>query len=270
VGSNGSSSLTRRVEGPRPVVGITAYGERARYGVWDHEAVLLPQTYPAVVTAAGGVPVLLAPVPEAAVVVDRLDAVVLAGGPDVGPDRYGAAPHPRTGQPRPERDAAELAVVHRALQRGIPVLGVCRGAQVLNVALGGTLVQHVPDAVGHTGHNPSPGVFGTTVVTLEPGSRVGAALGQEVAVRCHHHQALERVADGLVVTGRAADGTVEAVELTGSPFVVGVQWHPEEDATDVRLMAALVAAATTRHRSGSGPGTLPGPSGSHYGLDRGF
>jgi putative glutamine amidotransferase len=238
VGSNGSSA-------PRPVVGITAYGEDARYGVWDNEAVLLPRTYPDVVIAAGGVPVLLPPVPESAAAVDRLDAVVLAGGPDVGPDRYGAAPHPRTGAPRPERDDAELAVVRRALERGIPVLGVCRGAQVLNVALGGTLVQHVPDAVGHAGHNPSPGVFGTIEVTLEPGSRVGAALGRGATVRCHHHQALDRLADGLVVTGRAGDGLVEAVEHAGSPWVVGVQWHPEEDATDVRLMAALVTAAAT-------------------------
>jgi gamma-glutamyl-gamma-aminobutyrate hydrolase PuuD len=237
VGSNGSRA--------RPIIGVTAYGEHATYGVWDHEAVLLPRTYPDVVIAAGGVPVLLPPVPESAAAVDRLDAVVLAGGPDVGPGRYGAAPHPRTGEPRPVRDAAELAVLHRALERGIPVLGVCRGAQILNVGLGGTLVQHVPDAVGHSGHNPSPGVFGTVQVTLEAGSRVAAALGPEATVRCHHHQALDRLAEGLVVTGRAADGLVEAVELAGSPFVVGVQWHPEEDAADVRLMAELVTAAST-------------------------
>jgi gamma-glutamyl-gamma-aminobutyrate hydrolase PuuD len=237
VGSSGSS--------PRPLVGITAYGERARYGVWDNESVLLPRTYPDVVVAAGGVPVLLPPFPESAAAVDRLDAVVLAGGPDVGPDRYGAEPHPRTGAPRPDRDAAELAVLHRALERGIPVLGVCRGAQVLNVGLGGTLVQHVPDVVGHDGHNPSPGVFGTVEVALEPGTRVSAALGSVATVRCHHHQALDRLADGLVVTGRADDGLVEAVELEGDRWVVGVQWHPEEDATDVRLMAALVAAASS-------------------------
>jgi gamma-glutamyl-gamma-aminobutyrate hydrolase PuuD len=241
VGSNGSEPTGNR----RPIIGVTAYGEHARYGVWDHEAVLLPRTYPDVVIAAGGVPVLLPPVPESAAAVDRLDAVVLAGGPDVDPDRYGATPHPRTGQPRPERDAAELAVLHRALDRGIPVLGVCRGAQVLNVGLGGTLVQHVPDAVGHSGHNPSPGVFGTVEVKLEAGSRVAAALGPTATVRCHHHQALDRLADGLVVTGRAADGLVEAVELDGAPFVVGVQWHPEEEATDVRLMVALVTAAAT-------------------------
>lgn len=237
MGSSGS-------ELPRPVIGVTAYAERAAYGVWEHEAVLLPRTYPDVVIAAGGVPVLLPPMPEAAAAVDRLDAVVLAGGPDVEPQRYGAAPHDRTGAPRPERDAAEIAVLHRALERGIPVLGVCRGAQLLNVALGGTLAQHLPDDVGHAGHNPSPGVFGTVSVTLEPGSRVGAAVGASTTVLCHHHQAIGRLADGLVVTGRAADGTVEAVELDRAPFVVGVQWHPEQD-RDVRLVAALVAATRT-------------------------
>jgi putative glutamine amidotransferase len=253
VGSNGSDpNGAEPIRGPRPVIGVTAYGEHASYGIWEHEAVLLPRTYPDVVIAAGGVPILLPPLPESAGAVDRLDAVVLAGGPDVGPDRYGAAPHPRTGQPRPERDAAELAVLHRALERGIPVLGVCRGAQILNVGLGGTLVQHVPDAVGHSGHNPSPGVFGTVEVTLEAGSRVGAALGRATTVRCHHHQALDRVADGLVVTGRAADGLVEAVELAGSRWVVGVQWHPEEVAADVRLLTALVKAASgARSRLGS-------------------
>ena len=244
--SNGSES--RPVS--RPVVGVTTYSERARYGVWDHETVLLPRTYPTMVVAAGGVPVLLPPVPESALAVDRLDAVVLAGGPDVDPGCYGASAHPLTGEPRPERDAAELAVLHRALDLGVPVLGVCRGAQVLNVGLGGTLLQHVPDAVGHSGHNPSPGVFGTNTVALELESRVGVALGPQVSVRCHHHQALDRIADGLVVTGRAADGTVEAVEVAGAPFVVGVQWHPEEDVTDIRLLEALVAAAGDHRRPG--------------------
>ena len=229
-----------------PLVGITTYGERAAYGIWDNEAVLIPRTYTDAMLAAGGIPVLLPPRPEAAAAVDRLDAVVLAGGPDVGPDRYGAAADPRTGVPRPERDAAELAVLQRALAVGIPVLGVCRGIQLLNVGLGGTLTQHLPDAVGHTDHNPRPTVFGRTEVELEPGSRVHRAEGDATTtVACHHHQALDRLGDGLVVTARAADGTVEAVELAGHDFVVGVQWHPEYDtaAAEVRLFAALVAAA---------------------------
>jgi gamma-glutamyl-gamma-aminobutyrate hydrolase PuuD len=224
-----------------PLIGITAYGEEATYGVWKHEAVMLPRTYPDAVFAAGGLPVLLAPRVESAAVVDRLDGVVLAGGPDVDPAHYGATPDPRTGVPRAERDAAELAVLARALELGRPVLAVCRGLQVLNVALGGTLVQHLPDVVGHTGHNPQPGVFGRTDIALDGGSEVGAALGASVIAQCHHHQAIARLADGLAVTGRAPDGTVEAVELTGHPFVVGVQWHPEQD--DPRIFAALVAAA---------------------------
>jgi gamma-glutamyl-gamma-aminobutyrate hydrolase PuuD len=235
VASNGSDP---------PLIGLTAYGERAAYGVWDHETVLLPRSYSDAVLAAGGLPVLLPPRAQAAAAVDRLDGVVLSGGPDIGADRYGAAAHPRAGPRRPERDAAELAVLGRGLRRGVPVLGVCRGAQLLNIALGGTLVQHLPDAVGHDGHNPVPGVFGAVAVTLAPGSRVGAALGARVAAQCHHHQSIDRLAPGLVVTGRAADGTVEAVELGGRCFVLGVQWHPEQD--DPRLFAALVDAARER------------------------
>ena len=239
--SNGSDP-----SGPdRPVIGLTTYGERVAYGVWNHDAVLLPRTYTDTVFAAGGLPVLLTPRAEGVAAVDRIDALVLSGGPDVDPQRYGADRHPRTGDPRAERDAAEIAMLHRALDRGIPVLGVCRGLQLLNVALGGTLVQHLPDAVGHDGHNPCPGVFGTTMVNLVAGGRVATAVGTTVAVQCHHHQALDRLADGLVVTGRADDGSVEAVELDGRPFVVGVQWHPEQDATDIRLVAALLAATRT-------------------------
>ncbi len=241
--------------GSRPLVGITAYGERAAYGVWDHDAVLLPRSYPDAVFRAGGVPVLLPPRPEAAHAVARLDAVVLAGGPDIDPGHYRAEPDPRTGAPRPERDAAELAVLRCALAAGIPLLGVCRGVQLLNVGLGGTLRQHLPDAVGHTGHNPRPGVFGTVEVALEPGSAVHRVLGATARVQCHHHQGLDRLADGLVVTGLAGDGTIEAVELTGRDFVLGVQWHPEQDPQredpdndDTGLFAALVAAARQRSR----------------------
>ncbi|HZG88937.1 MAG TPA: gamma-glutamyl-gamma-aminobutyrate hydrolase family protein [Pseudonocardia sp.] len=249
----------------RPLIGITAYGERAAYGVWDHDAVLLPRSYPDAVFRAGGIPVLLPPRPEAAHAVARLDAVVLSGGPDIGPHHYGAEPDPRTGPPRPERDATELAVLRSALAADIPLLGVCRGIQLLNVGLGGTLRQHLPATLGHTGHNPRPGVFGTVEVALEPGSRVHRVLGDGVRVQCHHHQGLDRLADGLVVTGLAGDGTIEAVELTGRDFVLGVQWHPEQghpeqghpeqdpphddpDSDDTGLFAALVAAARQRTR----------------------
>jgi gamma-glutamyl-gamma-aminobutyrate hydrolase PuuD len=229
------------------IVGITTGVERSRHGVWDREAVLLTRTYVDIVLAAGGVPVVLPPVVPAAHAMGRLDALLLSGGPDVAAGRYGAAPHPCTGPTQPERDAAELAVLDRALAAGLPVLGVCRGAQLLNVALGGTLHQHLPDVVGHSGHNPTPGVFTDVDVRLDPAGRVGAAVGPRVQVRCHHHQAVDRLAPGLVATGWAADGTVEALENPVRPFLVGVQWHPEEDIADVRLVAALVAAARRNH-----------------------
>jgi putative glutamine amidotransferase len=209
--------------------------------------VLLTRTYVDMVLAGGGVPVLLPPVAGVECAVDRCDGVLLSGGPDVAADRYGAPAHPRTVAAHRDRDTAELAVLHRALALDLPVLGVCRGAQLLNVARGGTLHQHLPDVVGHDGHNPTPGVFTDVAVRLDPAARVGAALGPTVGdgfrVRCHHHQAVDRLAPGLVATAWAADGTVEALEDPARPFVVGVQWHPEQDAADTRLVAALVAAA---------------------------
>jgi gamma-glutamyl-gamma-aminobutyrate hydrolase PuuD len=203
------------------------------------------------VLAAGGVPVLLPPMPASAQAVDRLDAVLLSGGPDVAPARYGAPAHPCTDRAREERDAAELAVLDRAMAAGLPVLGICRGAQLLNVARGGTLHQHLPEVVGHRGHNPTPGVFTDVDVRLDPAGRVGAAVGPRLRVRCHHHQAVDRLAPGLVATAWAEDGTVEALEAVTSddgtrPFVVGVQWHPEEDIAELRLVGALVAAARAR------------------------
>ena len=211
---------------------------------------LLARTYVDIVLAAGGVPVVLPPVVESAHAVDRVDAVLLSGGRDVAPERYAADPHPAAGLPHPDRDSSELAVLDRALALGVPVLGVCRGAQLLNVAFGGTLHQHLPDVVGHDGHNPSPGVFNDVDVRLDPASRVGAAVGPHVRVRCHHHQAVDRLAPGLIATGWADDGTVEAVETDGKDprhmFVVGVQWHPEEDATDIRLVRALIDAVQPR------------------------
>jgi gamma-glutamyl-gamma-aminobutyrate hydrolase PuuD len=230
----------------RQVIGLCSYVNRTRYGVWDHEAVLLSRAYIDLVMAAGGAPLLLPPVATSTEVVDRIDGVVLTGGPDISPYCYGALPHPRTGAPCCERDITETAVLHRALELGIPVLGVCRGAQLLNVALGGTLIQHLPDAVCHDGHQPRLGVFGETTVVLDPASRVGNAVGSQIRVHCHHHQALDQVAPGLLVTGRALDGTIEAVELDDRDFVVGVQWHPEQDATDLRLITAFITAARVR------------------------
>jgi putative glutamine amidotransferase len=234
VASNGSDA---------PLVGLTTYQEPARFGVWDTEAALLPRTYVDAIARSGAAPVLLPPQAGARVPPTALDGLVLTGGADVDPARYGQAAGAHTQAPRPDRDAGEFALLEAALAAGLPVLAVCRGMQVLNVALGGTLTQHLPDVVGHAEHSPAPAVYGTVRVTLAPGSRAAAILGAEAKVRCYHHQAVDEVAAGLVVTGRAEDGTVEAVELPGPAFVLGVQWHPETDPDDDRLFRALVDAA---------------------------
>jgi len=224
----------------RPVIGVTAYVEPAKWGVWDARAVLVPETYVRMVHEAGGRAVVLPPLDEDSKdLVRRLDAVVLAGGADIDPARYGAAAHPRTVS-RPDRDGGELAVLTSAIDADLPVLGVCRGMQVLNVALGGTLHQHIE------GHNPAPGVFEHTDIEIVGDSLLHDVLGDATTVQCHHHQSLDRVADGLRVTAAAPDGTVEAVELEGAPFVVGVQSHPEQDTEDLRLFEALVEAARRR------------------------
>jgi putative glutamine amidotransferase len=237
VASNGSRSS-------RPLIGVSCYLEQTRFGVWNIPAVVLPRGYADGVLAAGGVPMLLPPVGHWDVAdVSRLDGLVLAGGPDVDPARYHQAAHERTAPLRPERDGVELRLAAAALEIGLPVLGVCRGMQVLNIALGGTLRQHLPDVVGSSDHLPTPGVFGRIEVKLAPDSRVAEAIGHQVTVSCHHHQALDRLGRGLTPVGWAPDGTVEAVELPGDAFAVGVQWHPEEDTTDARLFEALVVAA---------------------------
>jgi gamma-glutamyl-gamma-aminobutyrate hydrolase PuuD len=219
--------------------------ERAQWGkVWDGPTALLSASYVDAVVRAGGIPVLLPPVdlPGAATsVVDSLDALLLTGGADVDPARYDAEPDPETRGLRPDRDRWEHDLLAAALERDLPVLAICRGVQVLDVALGGTLHQHVPDVVGHEGHRPVPGTFGRTQVKVEPGSRLAGIIGDTAAVPCHHHQCLDRVAEGLVVAARAEDGIVEAVEMPGRRFVVGVQWHPEEG-DDPRLFDALVEA----------------------------
>ena len=228
-----------------PVIGLTTYRERAKTGNWDTEFALLHNVYVNAVARAGGVPLLLPPQEHGAdEVIARLDALVLSGGSDIDPERYDQQPHQHTKVVRPWRDDWELRLLDRALAADLPVLGVCRGAQLLNVALGGTLEQHLPDAVGHQGHCPAPGVFGATQITLRPGSALAGLLGPEVTVPCYHHQAINKVAPGLEVGGTADDGTVEAVELPGRRFVIAVQWHPEQDPGDLRLFEALVTAAS--------------------------
>ncbi|GAA2413663.1 gamma-glutamyl-gamma-aminobutyrate hydrolase family protein [Streptomyces coeruleofuscus] len=225
----------------RPLIGVSTYLESgARWGVWELEAALLPVGYPRLVQRAGGLAAMLPPddPAHAAAAVARLDGLVIAGGPDVEPVRYGAEPHPRTGPPARERDAWELALIDAALTAGVPLLGICRGMQLLNVALGGTLVQHLD------GHAEVVGVFGNHAVKPVPGSLYAGVVPEETSVPSYHHQAVDRLGTGLVPSAYADDGTVEALELpSGEGWVLGVQWHPEMG-EDVRVMRALVEAAT--------------------------
>jgi gamma-glutamyl-gamma-aminobutyrate hydrolase PuuD len=259
VASSASEPPAGAAGGRRPLIGLTTYRERAATGVWDTEFALLHSVYVDAVARAGGVPVLLPPQEHGAdEAVERLDGLVLSGGSDVDPERYQQQPGRHTTVVRPWRDDWELRLLDRALAADLPVLGVCRGAQLLNVALGGTLDQHLPDTVGHQRHCPGPGVFGQTVVTLRPGSVLAGVLGPAVTVPCYHHQAIDKLAAELEVAARSADGTVEAVELPGRRFALGVQWHPEQDGDDLRLFAALVAAAAAR-TPGAAPPAVPTP-----------
>ncbi|WP_248960522.1 gamma-glutamyl-gamma-aminobutyrate hydrolase family protein [Sphaerisporangium perillae] len=228
----------------RPVIGITCYVEPAAFTVWRMPAALLPYTYVEHVVRAGGQPVILPPAGDPAPLAGRLDGLIMAGGGDVDPGRYGEDPHQQTGYIRKFRDTAEFELVGAALDAGLPFLGVCRGLQVLNVHLGGTLHQHLPDVVGHGGHSPAPGEFGHLPVSPVPGSRLAEVLGAEKVDAAHyHHQAVDRLGDGLTVSASSDDGTVEAVELAGHPFALAVQWHPEAG-EEGHLFEALVDAAT--------------------------
>ncbi|MGN9776778.1 gamma-glutamyl-gamma-aminobutyrate hydrolase family protein [Micromonospora sp. H33] len=225
----------------RPLIGVTGYVEPASWATWrDVPAVLVPEAYVAAVTAAGGRAVVLPPDDLDAGVLRVLDGLVLAGGPDIDPDRYGQVPGPRT-DARPARDAGELTLLTGALAADLPVLGVCRGMQLLVVAAGGTLHQHLPDVVGHERHRPAPAVYGAHAVRFAPGSLAATVMAGIDRVNSYHHQA---VADpgGLAVTGWSDDGVVEAVEDLRRTFLLGVQWHPEEE-PDPRPITALVRAA---------------------------
>ena len=237
-----------KVDAPhRPIVGLTTYLQQARSGIWDVHASFLPGIYLEGVTLAGGIATLLPPQPVdaeiAGQVLDGIDGLIITGGRDVDPASYGHDPHPTTDEPDCNRDVWEFALITAALRRHLPVLGICRGAQVLNVALGGTLHQHLPDVLGHTRHQQGDAVFSTSTVRTIEGSKLAGLIGETSDAQCYHHQAIDRLGDGLVVCARDTDGVVEAVEMPGHDFVLAVQWHPEETLDDLRLFAGLVEAA---------------------------
>ena len=227
----------------RPIVGVTSYVEQARFGAWDVPAALIPFSYVQAIERAGGRALVVPPSEDGVEeTLDALDGLLLSGGSDLDPSLYGADPHPETRHIRPERDRAELALLQAALARDLPVLAVCRGSQVLNVARGGNLVQHLPETIGHEAHRETPGVFSDHAVEVDPDSRLGGIVGGSVDVKSHHHQGYGEVGKGLRVVARAGDGTIEAVEDPGQRFAVGVLWHPEEG-EDAALLEALVAEA---------------------------
>jgi putative glutamine amidotransferase len=225
----------------RPIIGITTYVEPATWGVWhDLETALVPAAYVQAVTLAGGRAVLLPPDDLDADVLWKLDGLVLGGGADLSPELYGAEREPLT-DTRPHRDAAEMLLARTALERDLPVLGVCRGMQILAIAAGGRLHQHLPDVLGHEKHRPAPGVYGSHHARFAAGSRIAGLMGDDTEINCYHHQGVAD-AGSLAVSGRTEDGLAEAVEDPAHRFVLGVQWHPEVH-RDKRLFGALVRAA---------------------------
>lgn len=233
----------------RPLIGICAAVEHVTWGPWDLVAALMPMPYVTAVQRAGGIALVLPPdeqiEQDPGELLDLLDGLMMAGGTDISPSTYGAEPEPETRSGYEGRDTFEVALAREALERDIPLLGICRGMQLLNVAAGGTLVQHLPDTAKH---RHTPGVFGDHEVTLEPGSLASRATGADnSAVKSHHHQGVDRLGSGSVATGWDEDGTIEAIELPDKSFALGVLWHPEQDERS-RVVAALVEEARERMR----------------------
>lgn len=244
----------------RPRIGLCASVEDVNYRVWNEAAVMLPRAHSDAVARAGGLALLLAPDdalaerPDEAL--DALDGLLLAGGSDIDPLTYGAPPHPSVTETDPARDRFELALTHRALEREFPVLGICRGMELLNVATGGTLVADLPEVLGSDRHREEPGVFGEHEVRLEAGSLAARAVGGErTSVPSHHHQAADELGEGVVATGWSVeDEVVEAIEVPGAGFALGVLWHPEIDPSS-SVIASFVEAARTARDVVAAPGS---------------
>jgi putative glutamine amidotransferase len=227
----------------RPLIGITTYVTPAKWSYWELEAALIPADYVRAVEKAGGRALLIPPSEDGVEeTLDALDGVLLSGGSDLDPGLYDQEPHDETFGVHDARDRAELALLEAALERDMPVLAICRGSQVLNVARGGDLVQHLPDVVGDEKHKHTPGTYADHDVTVEGGTRLASLLGDRAPVKSHHHQGIGRIGEGLRVAAHAEDGTVEAVEDPNRRFAVGVLWHPEAG-EDARLFEELVREA---------------------------
>lgn len=233
-----------------PLIGLCTALERARWSVWDQAAALLPRSYLDAVQLAGAIVLMLPPDPrltaDPSAALEAIDGLLLAGGADIAPALYGQEPHPHTVDTVPERDAFEVSLVKGAIERDIPLLGICRGMQLINVAFGGTLIQHLPERYGHDRHLAAVGTFegAEHEVELVEGSLAALAAGETLHVaKSHHHQGVDEVGEGLIVTGTAPfDGLPEALELPGRRFALGVQWHPEAD-PESSVIAALIEAA---------------------------
>ena len=224
----------------RPLIGITTYLTRARFGAWEEDSALVPADYVRAVERAGGRALLVPPSDDGVdETLDALDGIVFSGGSDLDPSTYGQERHEATNGIVEERDRAELAMLQAALARDMPVLAVCRGSQILNVALGGDLVQHLPEVVGDHKHKHTPGEYADHDVHLVPETRIGSLLGHHAPVKSHHHQGFGRLGEGLRASARAEDGTLEALEDPSHRFALGVLWHPEAG-EDLRLFEALV------------------------------
>lgn len=242
---------------PVPLIGLTSYAESAQWAVWEGKAAVVGWVYVDAIHRAGGRTLLIPPAEHGLEeTLDAIDGLMLAGGNDLDPAVYGADPHPETQSPQRERDRGEFALVSGALARDMPLLAICRGMQVMNVARGGDLIQHLPEHIESTVHREVVGVFSDHSVTIAPDSLLAEILGPAAPVKSHHHQAAARLGAGLTAVAWSDDGTVEALEDTKRSFALGVQWHPEEG-PDLSLFTALVGAAavyrTTHSRSISRP-----------------
>lgn len=227
----------------RPLIGITSYAEEVRMGVWVEEAAVVPLAYVRAVEHAGGRSLLVPPAEDGVEeTLDALHGVIFSGGGDLDPDLYGAKPHGETDAPKPWRDQAEMTMLAAALARDMPVLAICRGSQLLNVARGGDLVQHLPEVVGHEKHRHEPGAFSDHSVEIAHDSRMGGLLGEHAPVKSHHHQGMDTIGEGLREVAWAEDGVVEGLEDPEKRFALGVLWHPEEG-EDFALFKGLVEEA---------------------------